>query len=734
MQAIDDDQRDDPAVRAAPDPVIPGYRIVRRLGLGGMATVYLAVQQSLEREVAVKVMRPSKRLEESQSIRFEQEARVIAKLEHPGIVVIHEVGRTQQGDLYYVMPYLAKGDLSVRDYRDDEHGLIALLQSVLDALDYAHARGIVHRDVKPENILFDNAERPQLADFGIAFSSGGVNSRITGDGLTIGSGAQMSPEQARADSVDGRSDLYNLGVVAYELLTGQLPFESSDPLALALMHAHDPVPTLPAEKSHWQAFVDKAMAKRPEHRFRNAQAMHGALGLIERHVRRKEGAVGRVRQVLNHRPAVLVALGALLAVSVTSVILPMLHDSATQAGHGASATLPLPAAKAEGANAMSERLLDAQQQFGTGALLFPPGANAAESYLEVLRSDPGNLAARTGIEAIFGETAQAIEHSVHENADSEVQRLHAQVEQVADQAGMRENAAFAAMRLRVRKAVFGRIDLHMAELRKGAAADAIALANALGFAGAELSMLAERLQAQPEIGKPIRDPGGPALLAIPQRYAGSKLANAILMMRDEVSRDDYATFAKATARESSRCRNALSPLRLFDRRTWQDPGFRQSGGEPVVCVSVDDALAYARWLGRKTGKKYRLPTRSEWMLADRSSPTGRDACALGNVNDSSAKNGARHSCNDGHPFTAVPGSSTSSALGLRELRGNVAEWSADCSGAVDGTARRSADECGRHAALGLSWRDGPGVKPDVSRALPSDRGYDDVGFRLVRDL
>ena len=262
-------------------PDIPGYRVMRRIGKGGMSFVYLAVQESLDRQVAIKITAPEILRDEISKQRFEQEARTIAKLEHPSIVGIFEVGRSPQGLMYYVMPYLSKGHLGQRDLRHDEARIIGVLRSLLLALGYAHTRGIVHRDVKAENVLFDNADRPVLADFGIALPF--RNSvRITNVGFAVGSAAYMAPEQARGDNVDGRADLYAVGVLAYEMVTGHLPFQANDALALAVMHAHDPIPPLPGNRRHWQPFISLAMAKSKEQRFRNAEQMLSALDELER--------------------------------------------------------------------------------------------------------------------------------------------------------------------------------------------------------------------------------------------------------------------------------------------------------------------------------------------------------------------------------------------------------------------------------------------------------------------
>jgi serine/threonine protein kinase len=284
-----------------------------------MATVYLAMQESLDRPVSIKVMAMNALTDETSKLRFEQEARTIARLAHPNIVGIHEVGRTADGRMYYSMAYLPNGDLTQRDLTQDEPGVIAVLHALLSALDYAHARGIVHRDVKRENVLFDTSNQPQLTDFGIALSTTGTI-RITTAGFAVGSSGYMAPEQARGDAVDGRADLYAVGVLTYELLTGKLPFVASDPLAIALMHQQNPVPRLPAERHHWQAFIDKAMAKSPSQRFEDAKQMHAEL---ERIATRSGNAIThralRVfdRTVEGHgwwRPRLLALGGALLLV------------------------------------------------------------------------------------------------------------------------------------------------------------------------------------------------------------------------------------------------------------------------------------------------------------------------------------------------------------------------------------------------------------------------------------
>lgn len=714
-------------------PQVPGYRVERVLGRGGMAVVYLAVQESLDRQVAIKVMMPAGGLDEAQSLRFELEARTIAKLEHPGIVGIHEVGRTGDGQLYYVMPYLANGDLSERDYRDDEDGLIALLRTLLDALGYAHARGIVHRDVKAENVLFNNADQPQLADFGIALSQKGSSSpRVTTDGLALGSGGHMPPEQARGAVVDGRADLYSLGVLTYELLTGELPYHAEDALGLAVMHASDPIPRLPGDKAHWQEFIDQAMAKSPERRFRNAQAMLRALDRVHERLHPRGGIVGWLVHPAWRRPGVQVALGALVAVCVAVALWPRgdtaSGPSATPVVVAAPAT-PAPALDADARAAIESRLADAQAQLVAGALLVPAGANAAESYLDVLKADPGNSDARTGLESVLAALAATVVDAAQSDGPDATQERYRQTALFADMAQLRDSSAFGTLRVSTLEAALAATQARIAAYDAAGANAWWPLLEELSPDASLLASLRERIAALPTAGATVRDDAGPELAFVPAEGSAPPFA----LMRDEVSRSDYARFADATNRAAVRCRNRLSPLQLFDKRDWRDPDFKQGGNEPVVCVSVDDAQAYAAWLSRATGQRYRLPTTGEWR---RAAGGGAVGCASGNVHDrSAASRGSRHACSDGHANTAPARRYPANALGIHDVLGNVSEWTLNCGSADNAIARTlEADACPRRAAIGPSWRDGPGVSAASVQMLPPERGYDDVGFRLLREM
>lgn len=260
---------------------VPGYLIKREIGAGGMATVYLAVQTSLEREVALKVMNPAMVSDTTFSRRFMQEARTLASLAHPNIVAVYDVGITDEKLHYFSMQHLPHGDFLQR-IRDgvSEAEVLRVVSGVARALGYAHQRGFVHRDVAPGNVLFDVNGNPVLTDFGIARAVS-KTSRITNAGVSVGTSHYMSPEQARGGDVDGRSDLYSLGAVIFEALTGQAPYEGDDGFAIAYAHVFEPVPRLPAHLAHWQPLIDKAMAKDPDQRFQNADEFQLALAELE---------------------------------------------------------------------------------------------------------------------------------------------------------------------------------------------------------------------------------------------------------------------------------------------------------------------------------------------------------------------------------------------------------------------------------------------------------------------
>jgi len=259
---------------SASDIQIPGYSLKRELGRGGMARVYLAVQNSLDREVALKVMKPELGADPSFAARFQSEARTIAQLSHPNIIPIYDVGITEDDVYYLTMQYMPGGDLQGRvgeRFSDEEIALV--MGGICQALSVAHARGFVHRDVKPANILFDAADTPVLTDFGIARSVAGQG-RLTGTGMRIGTSCYMSPEQAQGGEISAGTDIYSAGVVLYEMLTGKPVYQAETELAMAYQHVNEPIPRLPDDLGHWQTVIDKALAKNAAQRYADSGELY----------------------------------------------------------------------------------------------------------------------------------------------------------------------------------------------------------------------------------------------------------------------------------------------------------------------------------------------------------------------------------------------------------------------------------------------------------------------------
>lgn len=268
---------------------IPGYHILRQLGRGGMATVYLATQESVQREVALKVMSTALLTDPDFSERFLREARIAAQLHHRHVVGIHDVGR--HGDHNYIaMEYLGGGPVLPRDGSARPLAFVLrVTREIALALNYAHAKGFVHRDVKPDNILLREDGSSALTDFGIARAADSAT-RMTRTGAVIGTPHYMSPEQARGKTVDGRADLYSLGVVLYEMLLGRVPYHAEDSLAVGIMHITEPVPVLPGRFAALQPVLARMLAKKPDDRYQNGQQLAETIERLERAIAAGEHA------------------------------------------------------------------------------------------------------------------------------------------------------------------------------------------------------------------------------------------------------------------------------------------------------------------------------------------------------------------------------------------------------------------------------------------------------------
>ncbi len=283
---------------------IGGYRVIEPIGAGGMAKVFKAYQPAFDRFVALKVLPEHYAEDETYLERFAQEARIIANLEHKYIVPVYDFGE-DNGITYLAMRYLQAGTL--KDVLKRFGGVVPLadavriVSQVASALDYAHENGIIHRDIKPANILIDREGDAYLTDFGIAKVLE-ATSHLTKTGTAMGTPAYMAPEHGMGTDVDARSDVYSLGIVLYEMVTGRVPFEADTPFAVILAHANEPLllprtvnPNLPREV---ERVLLKALAKNPDDRYQTAGGL--ALALV--------AAVGEMEETIESRSADLLAV------------------------------------------------------------------------------------------------------------------------------------------------------------------------------------------------------------------------------------------------------------------------------------------------------------------------------------------------------------------------------------------------------------------------------------------
>lgn len=775
----------------------PGYSVMGVIGRGGMATVYRARQDMLHREVALKVLIPALAADPANAQRFLQEARMLASLSHPHVVPVYDVGVTPSGKHYFSMQLLENGDFFQRLQRGvGESELVRVLSAVADALAYAHARGYVHRDVTPANILFDSDDKPCLTDFGIARAMA-LTSRITASGLSVGTSHYMSPEQARGSEVDPRSDIYSLGVLCYEALTGKPPFDGEDGFAVAYAHVHDPVPPLPEPLAKWQPLIDRCMAKDPAERFQECGQFIEALRRIAFAPRaplskpRKPITSTELPAVDHAEPladpadapdtappsgsgaaasqALLVSeeaqeanaaqpawlgpaagvLGLLLVVglfawkpwerqttdSPAAAPTEAVSEAAVDSG-GRGATLDTvevdrvfssddagpDISTLHGVQDPVEVLLQqAREDLAARRYTSPPGRNALERYLLVQRFEPGNADARTGIERVAGAyLLLADEHAGDDDPSMWLGYL-----QRAEELGRKHTVpGVEAGAIERRTARIGTlVEEAEAAVQAWERERAVLLyerALTLAPDDATLEAALTRARSIGRSGFAFRD--NIAAGRGPEMVVVGKLA----FSRSPITRAQFQLYWAAAGQQRfgaslPNCRDRESVFRSRSH-TFLSPGFSQEDNHPVVCISAAMADDYARWLSQGSGKVYRLPSSAELQAAG----VGFNGDCTANVRDAAYRTqfGGRDTlgCNDGHAATSPVTAFRAGRGGLRDLGGNVREWSSDCVGGA----------CRERIVVGASWHS---PRADGgAQSFPADTGFNTIGFRVVRQI
>lgn len=433
---------------------IPGYIIKNEIGKGGMATVYLAIQESLNRSICLKIL-DNVHADESKDLieRFMAEGRIIASLSHPNIITIFDIGVAN--NMFYIsMEYVQGGDLKQRlelPISDDES--LDILAKVSNALNEAHKHGIVHRDVKPANILFRDNATPLLTDFGIAKEVDNEHD-LTSTGIFLGSPNYVSPEQADGLKIDGRADIYSMGCIFYEMLTGEKPYTSSSVIDIVIQHKQAPIPQLPEELSEYQDLLNGMMAKDRDKRIPDAETLVQKIEKIQR--KRKKhtldmditGAWGQMDPEKREKRGKQLLIGMLLlglilfstleyvdiqlktpasstvaastetVLSESPVQIPTILQSQDAPTQNAPTSEPGPQQSEPGPGL--DQVISALTWLGNKSLeelklTYPPKDNAYYYFNRLMEMDPGNETAIKGIYRIAEQYAMLAEQAMVKN-------------------------------------------------------------------------------------------------------------------------------------------------------------------------------------------------------------------------------------------------------------------------------------------------------------------------------
>jgi serine/threonine protein kinase len=416
---------------------IPGYQIDRRIGKGGMATVYLATQTSLSRPVVLKVLDISRESENPNQIeRFLAEGRIVASLNHPNIITIYDIGVTDDNALYISMEYIRGGDLKSRiGIPMSAQEALDILINIGKGLKTAHENGVIHRDVKPANILFRDDGTPLLTDFGIAKQIDN-DLNLTSTGVFLGSPNYVSPEQADGKEVDCRTDIYSLGCIFYEMLTGEKPFKSETLYDVVNQHKNAPIPLLPEDVQACQPLLNKMMAKSPQDRFADAGEMIDSITELQRKLKPATGPLDFDITISPGIPVsrnkrnfiilmVLLTLSAIFFFSLQYIDIrlkqPALNlDAVSMETTLNDAVSMTPAPETENTETASEDVVNALIWLGTQSLeeyklTYPSKDNAYYYFSRLLEIDPRNEIARRGILEIAERYALLAEKTLAAN-------------------------------------------------------------------------------------------------------------------------------------------------------------------------------------------------------------------------------------------------------------------------------------------------------------------------------
>lgn len=766
------------------------YEIVGILGEGAMGVVYKGLDPIIERYVAIKTIRHDVPELEGHDIRarFIREAQAAGRLHHPNIVGVYEYN--QDADRDYIVMEFVQG-VSLAEYVG-KHGRLGIKEAcdimvkVLEALDFAHSKGVVHRDIKPGNIMLSDSGEVKVADFGIARIE---SSTLTKVGTVVGTPAYMSPEQLLGQSVDQRSDIFSAGTLLYKLLTGEKPFTGPNVTAVIYRIVHNehthPSKLEPELAKEFDDILARALAKRPEERFQAAEEFAATLA----------------------RAAEKISIADEHSVARDGKTAPVAEPSQSAVEHGwldnaarepTAPSKPIPqVAEAQGEDSVkAPRTPDRKKSFlilgvvtvsvlAMAAFWFltkehefglklaghepprpdqriVPPAKTRPDTPEPALSPP--LPARQPGEQVSTSSSQG----PGEPPLADVEPLAAATFVALAEGDLRQGPSTEAARLDTfsrgtRLEVIGKVrekDWYRVKVGSGAT----------GYAqGALLRRTRTRDSVSP--GETFKDcPSCPDLVVVPagtfhqgsppteserednegpRRYV--HIGYPMAVSRYEVTRAEFAQFVAQTGYQANGCWVYDGQWTEVDSLNWQNPGFAQDDDHPVTCVSWSDAQAYVQWLSDETLETYRLLSASEWEYMARARREGarpwedlEAACDSANVADLASEqryNGWQvHGCWDDYVHTAPVGSFKPNDYGIYDTLGNVFEWVQDCWNSnylwapSDGSPWLEGD-CEHRVLRGGSWFSMPRyVRLAFRNRYNADYRGSSFGFRVARVL
>ncbi len=760
---------------------LPGYKILKKINQGGMATVYLALQESLDRRVALKVMSPVLSADKGFTERFRREANIVGQLSHPNIIAIYDIDEYKKIK-YIAMDYLPAGSVTDRIHEgiSAQESLDIVRQMAL-ALEHAHDKGFIHRDIKPENILFRANGIPVLSDFGVARAVSS-NTQMTNAGTVLGTPNYMSPEQARGKELDGRSDLYSLGVVFYEMLVGHPPYQAEEAVAVAIQHLTAPIPKLPAELSVYQPLINRLLAKKPEDRFQSAREVIDFIDSFNATLAIHKRSSGNAPEISTYD-----LFKALIATSyahITSSIKkkigagPTVKKLETEISEITPTEVRPHIFGAGGLGVLVYRRINIRLALTiitvviAAAIVIIWASTGSDSSSQVNAIDtvidnPKNQITSTENSA-NSENTQPLDDGI-KNSANEPQELAiapennpetsvntaataGSVEQPTTKPSPQKPTKFSVTVKTQPKDALVRI-MNIRERYQ----DGIKLAPARYLVNVTKSgyfdfqqwyevtnnnlTIEINLTKKPTAGKIIQHKladgtNAPEMIVIePGNFIMGSVSFPDTQPRREVSVDHY--FAVSTTEIT------FEDFDKFTQATHSDFIGDQGWGRekrPVINVTWLQATAYTQWLSKQTQQKYRLITELEWEYIA-SNYGNQEYPWPGEEEDGREKANCRSGCKSTFSTfltrkTAPAKTYPPNTLGIFELGGNVAEWTQDCYyPSYDSALNKNTEDCEFHSVRGGSYLDKIDELNVFRReSFPSDQFERDLGFRIVLEL